>query len=71
MLTRSRQPCMVYHIVCGRHRTRVCGPWAVRCACGRVCGVTVDLLLEACSELGRTMASIYTVAPVRMESVLS
>ena len=34
-----------------------------------VCGVTVDLLLEACSELGRTMASIYTVAPVRMESV--
>ena len=47
---------MVYHIVCGP----ACGPWAVRR--GRVCGVTVDLLLEACSELGRTMASIYTVA---------
>ena len=46
--------------------------WAVQAVrCGRVCGVTVDLLLEACSELGRTMASIYTVAPVRMESVLS
>ena len=55
---------MVYHIVCGP----ACGPWAVRR--GRVCGVTVDLLLlEACSELGDEQWLLFTQSPVRMESV--